>query len=152
MIHETTPAGFSPKFEVVSCYMMCKGKLLLVQRNDDDSEGGRWAFPGGKVEVGETLKGALVREMKEETGISLFEKEFTYLKTLYVEYPSHDFVYHIFYIDVPVIPKIILNKDEHKGYLWMAPSDSLGLNLVTDGKDCVNIFIGLIQKFKNKSA
>lgn len=43
-------------------------KVLLVQRaNPPDA--GRWGFPGGKVERGETLQAAAERELLEETGV-----------------------------------------------------------------------------------
>ncbi len=45
------------------------GKLLISQRLADDTLGGYWEFPGGKVEVGEQLKLALKRELQEELGI-----------------------------------------------------------------------------------
>ena len=41
------------------------GEILLVKRNDN----GLWATPGGMVEVGETLTNAVLRELKEETGL-----------------------------------------------------------------------------------
>lgn len=44
------------------------GKVLLVRRaNPPDA--GRWGFPGGKIERGETVKDAAVRELYEETSI-----------------------------------------------------------------------------------
>lgn len=44
------------------------GRYLLVLRSDAP-ERGRWTLPGGKVETGETLREALVREVGEETGL-----------------------------------------------------------------------------------
>lgn len=44
------------------------GKILLVRRaNPPDA--GRWGFPGGKIEAGETIENAAVRELREETGV-----------------------------------------------------------------------------------
>lgn len=48
-----------------------KGRFLFVQRDAADSVlGGYWCFPGGKVEVGETLAAAMRRELAEETGLA----------------------------------------------------------------------------------
>jgi 8-oxo-dGTP diphosphatase len=48
-----------------------KGRYMFVQRHlDDEFLAGYWCFPGGRVHVGETLVGALVRELKEETGLT----------------------------------------------------------------------------------
>lgn len=43
-----------------------KGEILLVKTHD-----GGWVFPGGQVEVGENLMDALIREVKEESGIDV---------------------------------------------------------------------------------
>jgi 8-oxo-dGTP diphosphatase len=45
------------------------GKLLISQRLADDTLGGYWEFPGGKVEAGEALPMALNRELREELGV-----------------------------------------------------------------------------------
>ncbi|MCW2918196.1 MAG: nudJ [Actinomycetia bacterium] len=45
------------------------GHILLL--NQDTDTGRSWSLPGGKVEEGEPLGAALVREMREETGIEV---------------------------------------------------------------------------------
>jgi 8-oxo-dGTP diphosphatase len=47
------------------------GRVLLQLRPQGKAHAGLWEFPGGKVEPGETLEGALVRETQEELGIEL---------------------------------------------------------------------------------
>jgi mutator protein MutT len=45
------------------------GRLLITQRLPDDTLGGYWEFPGGKVERDEGLVDALQRELLEELGV-----------------------------------------------------------------------------------
>lgn len=47
------------------------GRVLICQRPEGKSLAGLWEFPGGKLEDGETPEACLVRELKEELGISV---------------------------------------------------------------------------------
>ncbi|WP_445361277.1 8-oxo-dGTP diphosphatase MutT [Microbulbifer sp. EKSA005] len=49
------------------------GKILIARRPDHLHMGGRWEFPGGKVEAGESVQEALYRELLEEVAIEVQE-------------------------------------------------------------------------------
>lgn len=46
-------------------------KLLLVKRSENESSAGKWCFPGGSIEEGETSEEAAIREVVEETGLDV---------------------------------------------------------------------------------
>ena len=53
-------------------------KVLLVKRTNHPGKG-LWAIPGGRVKLGETLKEAARREVKEETGVIISPKDPIYV-------------------------------------------------------------------------
>jgi 8-oxo-dGTP pyrophosphatase MutT (NUDIX family) len=57
------------------------GQVLVVRRIDD----GKWELPGGRVEVGETVGQAVIREVAEESGVTI---ELTGISGVYSD-PSH---------------------------------------------------------------
>ncbi len=54
---------------VVAAVIERDGRVLIGRRRLDESYGGKWEFPGGKVEPGEEPRAALGRELAEELGI-----------------------------------------------------------------------------------
>ncbi|CRZ34039.1 8-oxo-dGTP diphosphatase [Herbinix hemicellulosilytica] len=57
--------------EVTAAVIIENGKILIAQRKESQKLAGKWEFPGGKVEAGETLRECLIREIKEELGITI---------------------------------------------------------------------------------
>lgn len=51
------------------------GQILIALRPTKAHQGGRWEFPGGKCEPGESVEAALVRELQEELGIVALAQE-----------------------------------------------------------------------------
>jgi 8-oxo-dGTP diphosphatase len=54
--------------------VLIDGRVVLIRRGKEPLRG-RWVIPGGTVELGETLQEALVREMREETGLVVRPRE-----------------------------------------------------------------------------
>lgn len=55
---------------VVAGLMIRDGRLLIARRPDGKHMAGKWEFPGGKIERGETPEEALERELSEELGVT----------------------------------------------------------------------------------
>jgi 8-oxo-dGTP diphosphatase len=55
--------------QVVAAIIERQGRILIGQRQPEQSHPLKWEFPGGKVEPGETPERALTRELEEELAI-----------------------------------------------------------------------------------
>jgi 8-oxo-dGTP diphosphatase len=59
---------------VVACALIdADGRVLIAERPAGRALAGLWEFPGGKVEAGERPEQTLIRELKEELGITVNE-------------------------------------------------------------------------------
>ncbi len=61
--------GGEPTLRVVGAAIIDAGRCLVARRGATMSTAGKWEFPGGKIEPGETAAAALVREITEELGV-----------------------------------------------------------------------------------
>lgn len=59
-----------PLVVVAAALIDAQSRIFVQQRPLHKNMGGLWEFPGGKVEAGESPEAALIRELKEELGIT----------------------------------------------------------------------------------
>ena len=75
---------------VVAGMILRDGRVLITQRTAAQSLALKWEFPGGKVEPGEAPVDALVRELREEIGVTV--KVGRVWDVLFHAYPEFDLV------------------------------------------------------------
>lgn len=83
----------------VGAIVMRKNKVLLVKRGRPPGEG-LWAVPGGRVKLGETLKEAVEREVKEETGLIIRARNPVYAFDLIERDEEGRIQYHYVVVDL----------------------------------------------------
>jgi 8-oxo-dGTP diphosphatase len=104
------------KIKVVAAVIRRSDAFLLCQRPFHKRHGGLWEFPGGKVDAGESIEGALCRELREELGVRVTSVG----DTLFVETdPGSPF--EINFIEVTISGAISVI--EHERVEWVTISD-----------------------------
>ena len=71
-------------------------EVLCALRSPEMSLPNYWEFPGGKIEVGESIQEAVIREIKEETGLTIFHPRLVGVKQFYDH--NHERYLVFFYI------------------------------------------------------
>jgi len=104
--------------QVTAAVIEKDGKILLAQRRKGDALAGKWEFPGGKIEPGETPEACLKRELLEEFGVETKIGEFVCSsKFEYKHLPIELLVYRAEHLS----GEFKLN--EHDNMAWVAPGD-----------------------------
>jgi|TARA_B110000914_G_scaffold131610_1_gene114987 8-oxo-dGTP diphosphatase len=99
--------------DVVAAIIKKDNLYLVVKRNRDKYMGLKWEFPGGKVDPGETLQEALVREIYEELNIDINIHE----KLAEERYKDNEINIILHYF-LCTIKNGVINLNEHEAMEW----------------------------------
>lgn len=112
---------------IISVYAIIrneKGEFLLLRRSENSrTNPGKWDLPGGKVNQAESLKEGVVREVWEETGISISPVEIA--GEVNFELPRKKVIAIVFNGGY-VVSDVKLSY-EHIEYAWISLEDILGM-------------------------
>ena len=120
--------------ELTTLCMVYRGEELLLQnRVKTDWRG--YCFPGGHVEPGESILDSVVREMKEETGLTIRSPHLCGIK----QFPIDGGRYLVFFFKTDSFEGELISSDEGN-VEWIARRDLLSLNTVSDFMDMLKVF------------
>jgi 8-oxo-dGTP diphosphatase len=114
-----------PKLVAKAALFNDKNELLLLRRSSTDkNRPGEWDFPGGRVEEDENYTDAVIREVKEETGLDLKHDEVDIMYSTTTFYDRVSTMRFIFIGKVQHNPEIILSS-EHDLFEWLPLEEAL---------------------------
>jgi 8-oxo-dGTP diphosphatase len=112
--------------EVVAAVIKKGNLFYVVQRPFKGEVGGKWEFPGGKIEIGESKEQALARELKEELNIEVMINK--HILTSDYEYNTFKIRIHFYECKIKNgIPKIT----EHINEKWLIKSQIQKIDLAS---------------------
>jgi len=132
----------------VACALIARdGRLLLARRPPDKALGGKWEFPGGKVEPGESAPDALRREIAEELAVSI---------TVGQPLPPVVHDYGAFAIRlIPFVCRLDAGTPiphEHTDVRWIPPSSVAAMDIADADRPVIQAYLRLITSQRERDS
>ena len=118
----------------VLCLIHKGDNYLLQNRIKNDWKG--YTLPGGHIEPGESIVEAVIREMKEETGLDIKQPRLCGVK----QFPIEGGRYIVFLFETEQFEGV-LNSSEEGTMHWVNAKDLSSVNLVNDFDDLLEVML-----------
>lgn len=106
----------------VSAAVIRDGDKILAAERGYGEYRGFWEFPGGKREEGESGEDAIIREIKEELGVTIETDGF--IATIEHDYPDFHLIMDCYYAHVV---EGVIKANEHMALRWISVDEIEGL-------------------------
>ena len=116
----------------VLCLIQDGNRVLLQNRVKNDWKG--YTLPGGHVEAGESFVDAVVREMKEETGLSIKKPRIVGIK----HFPMENGRYIVLLFKATEFEGTVVSSEEGE-MEWISLNDLSAINVVEDFHDLMKV-------------
>ena len=106
-----------------ACFIEYDGKFLILHRHPEKPQGDTWGLAAGKVDIGESDKLAVVREIEEEVGFKVAPERLEFLGAFTWDYDDIFLILPTYrtVLDEPV--EITYSPTEHQDYLWVTSAE-----------------------------
>lgn len=118
----------------VLCLIHKNDKYLLQDRVKKDWKG--YTLPGGHIEKGESIVDAVVREMKEETGLTVYNPKLCGVK----QFPLDDGRYIVFLFCADEFSGQVISSEEGTMH-WVNKDDLSNVNTVEDFQELLRVML-----------
>jgi len=111
--------------KVAAAFLIHDQKVFIARRATSQPLAGKWEFPGGKVEAGETVRVCLARELAEEFGIKVAVGAFVAEAVHRREVGTfHILAHRTAWLSGEIVPV------DHDRWAWAGPEELLGYDLL----------------------
>ena len=110
----------------------------------------KYGLPGGKIDVGEESETALIREIKEETNLDIYDIEFVLAQDVVFSeefYKPKHFIFLNYRCKTDNHPEDVILNEEAQSFEWVLPENALNMDLNTPTR----LLIEEIMKFVKTS-